>query len=166
MNKKDSIILPIIEIILMVFIIIIAYITVNNYNNSLNNDYINNNLSIKIDNNNNTLYVLNDIDAIQKLENNVINISNYNNENTKYKLIMKIKKDRQLDYKLIKIKIDDQIFSLDNKYIKEDNNYLYFDLTHQNVDKEDEIKFIMWLNEEVKDPSDYIFSYNFYVETI
>ncbi len=166
MNKKDSIILPIIEIILMVFIIIIAYITVNNYNNSLNNDYINNNLSIKIDNNNNTLYVLNDIDAIQKLENNVINISNYNNENTKYKLIMKIKKDRQLDYKLIKIKIDDQIFSLDNKYIKEDNNYLYFDLTHQNIDKEDEIKFIMWLNEEVKDPSDYIFSYNFYVETI
>lgn len=166
MNKKDSIILPIIEIILMVFIIIIAYITVNNYNNSLNNDYINSNLSIKIDNNNNTLYVLNDIDAIQKLENNVINISNYNNENTKYKLIMKIKKDRQLDYKLIKIKIDDQIFSLDNKYIKEDNNYLYFDLTHQNVDKEDEIKFIMWLNEEVKDPSDYIFSYNFYVETI
>ena len=166
MNKKDSIILPIIEIILMVFIIIIAYITVNNYNNSLNNDYINNNLSIKIDNNNNTLYVLNDIYAIQKLENNVINISNYNNENTKYKLIMKIKKDRQLDYKLIKIKIDDQIFSLDNKYIKEDNNYLYFDLTHQNIDKEDEIKFIMWLNEEVKDPSDYIFSYNFYVETI
>ena len=166
MNKKDSIILPIIEIILMIFIIIIAYITVNNYNNSLNNDYINNNLSIKIDNNNNTLYVLNDIDAIQKLENNVINISNYNNENTKYKLIMKIKKDRQLDYKLIKIKIDDQIFSLDNKYIKEDNNYLYFDLTHQNIDKEDEIKFIMWLNEEVKDPSDYIFSYNFYVETI
>ena len=166
MNKKDSIILPIIEIILMVFIIIIAYITVNNYNNSLNNDYINSNLSIKIDNNNNTLYVLNDIDAIQKLENNVINISNYNNENTKYKLIMKIKKDRQLDYKLIKIKIDDQIFSLDNKYIKEDNNYLYFDLTHQNIDKEDEIKFIMWLNEEVKDPSDYIFSYNFYVETI
>ena len=166
MNKKDSIILPIIEIILMVFIIIIAYITVNNYNNSLNNDYINNNLSIKIDNNNNTLYVLNDIDAIQKLENNVINISNYNNENTKYKLIMKIKKDRQLDYKLIKIKIDDQIFRLDNKYIKEDNNYIYFDLTHQNVDKEDEIKFIMWLNEEVKDPSDYIFSYNFYVETI
>ena len=166
MNKKDSIILPIIEIILMVFIIIIAYITVNNYNNSLNNDYINNNLSIKIDNNNNTLYVLNDIDAIQKLENNVINISNYNNENTKYKLIMKIKKDRQLDYKLIKIKIDDQIFGLDNKYIKEDNNYLYFDLTHQNIDKEDEIKFIMWLNEEVKDPSDYIFSYNFYVETI
>ena len=166
MNKKDSIILPIIEIILMVFIIIIAYITVNNYNNSLNNDYINNNLSIKIDNNNNTLYVLNDIDAIQKLENNVINISNYNNENTKYKIIMKIKKDRQLDYKLIKIKIDDQIFSLDNKYIKEDNNYLYFDLTHQSIDKEDEIKFIMWLNEEVKDPSDYIFSYNFYVETI
>ena len=159
--KNDSIILPIIEILFMMFIIVIVYFCINSFN--INYDLVNN-LSIDVDYNNNYLYVLNN-DEVDFLDNNNIKILNYDNKDINYRLVMKLKKDN-FDYNNINMKLDNNKFSLSSKFIGEDNDYLYFDLTHQNVSKYDNLEYVMWLSSDVDNPSDYVFSYNFYVEKI
>ncbi len=159
--KNDSIILPIIEILFMIFIIVIVYFCINSFN--INYDLVNN-LSIDVDYNNNYLYVLNN-DEVDFLDNNNIKILNYDNKDINYRLVMKLKKDN-FDYNNINMKLDNNKFSLSSKFIGEDNDYLYFDLTHQNISKSDDLEYVMWLSSDVDNPSDYVFSYNFYVEKI
>lgn len=167
MHKINSILLPIIEIIMMIFIIIISCILVNNYNNNFNKEIIeNNNLAINLNDNTDKLYVLSDEEASKKLKSATINISNYNNNVIKYRLIMKVKKNNNLNYEMIKMKLNDQIFNLATKYSYEDNNYLYFELIRSNIDKENKIEYAIWLNEEIVNYYDYKLNYKFYVETV
>ena len=97
--KNDSIILPIIEILFMIFIIVIVYFCINSFN--INYDLVNN-LSIDVDYKNNYLYVL-DNDEVDFLDNNNIKILNYDNKDINYRLVMKLKKDN-FDYNIVSCK--------------------------------------------------------------
>lgn len=165
---KKSIVSYIIEIIFITFLVIFSYFMINNsaYAKVDKNFVEDNNIKIDIINNNIYLQPMNDEYAKNNLKDTIINITNYNSKNISYKFYMQIKKDKQINYDNLKVKVDNQIFSLSSKYSHEDNDYVYFDLIHKNINKTNNINFNMWLDENTKDYSNYTFSYNFSIERI
>ena len=159
----------VLEILFIIGFICFTYYMINNgaYSKIDKKFVEDNNIAVSILNNNNkVLRPMSDIYARNSLESTIINIKNYNSNDIEYKLFMRIRKNNNLDYSDLKIKVDNEIYSLDTRYDWEDNDYLYFDLVHKKVKDYNNVKFAMWLDENVGDYSNYNFSYNFYVESI
>ena len=166
---KRGIISYLIEIIFIIGLLLFAYYIINNSDyKKINKAFIeNNNIAISIkENNNYYLKPMSDSYAQDNALCSVINIRNYNDNNINYKLFMRIKKDKKINFQNLKIRVDNDIFRLNTKYDYEDDEYQYFDLVHKNVDVNNDVNFAMWLDENVNDVNNYNFSYNFYVERI
>ena len=165
---KRGIISYIIEIIITTGLIYFSYYMISNCQvNKLDKKFIeDNNISINITNNNNSLKPMSDSYALNNLDNTIINVKNYNDNEIDYKLLMRIKKGNELDFEQLKIKLDNEVFRLNTKYVYEDEEYIYFDLTHKKVDDLNNVNFAMWLDENIENYNNYSFSYNFYIERI
>lgn len=167
MVDTNKLILLIIEILVMLLVIVFTGMLCRNLNNNISSEVVSNNsIDIKVvKNNNNLLYPMTDSYASNNSDETILNISNYSNKGVKCRLLMMIKNEDNLDYNVLKVKIDDEIFNLNNKYIYEDENYLYFDLTHKQIDKQSNISFAMWLDENTKEFNNSVV-YNFSVQKI
>lgn len=166
MNK--GIVSYLVEIVMAVIVIIITLYMVNNNSLSkVDKDFVmDNNIAVKIlENNSSVLRPMSDRYAKDNAGNIVINVTNYNNDSVNYKLFMRVEKNNNLNYNYLKIKVDDDIFRLNTKYDYEDEDYLYFDIGHKNVDNYNNVNFAMWLDEDAV-YDNYSFSYNFYIERI
>jgi len=165
---EKTVISYILEICILLCVICVSFILCKEVGESLNSENVKmNSLSLEIiENNYDMLYPMTDNYAKNNLEGIVLNISNYNKNDINCRLLMVLEKDKDLEYNNLKIKVDEEIFSLDNRYVYEDDDFLYFDLTHREVDKNENINFAMWLDENTKDLSKYSFTYNFLVEKI
>lgn len=158
----------IIEIIITLFLVVVSYVLCDDLNNRLSSSSVkNNSVSVEIIKSNKTmLYPMTDSYARNNVDDTVLNILNYNNDDINCRLLMLIEKEEDLNYNNLKIKVDEDIFSLDKRYLYEDDSYLYFDLAHREIDKNKNISFAMWLDENTNDLSNYNFTYNFLVEKI
>lgn len=158
----------IIEIFILVTIIIAtSFIYSDNELDDKLDKAINDNLVLDYDYNKiTTLMPMSDKRGVEKKDNGVIRVTNYNNKKLDYRVIMKVTNDKKIDYSYLKIELNNQVFSLDSKYLYEDDDYLYFDITHSNIDDIDNFGFNMWLDENVDNINDYRFNYNFIVEKI
>lgn len=165
---KRGIISYLIEIIITIGLIAFSYYLITNCQlNKLDKEFIEDkNISINVTNNNNSLKPMSDSYALNNLDNTIIKVKNYNDNEVDYKLFMRIKKGNELDFEQLKIKVDNDVFRLNTKYDYEDEEYLYFDLTHKKIDDSNNVNFAMWLDENIENYNNYSFSYNFYIERI
>lgn len=165
---KRGILYYVVEIVFVIMLVIFTgYIVNNNSLNSVDIDFIkDNNLAINYHDNSDVLMPMSDSYAMNNIDKSVINVTNYNSDDIEYKLFMRVKKDKDLDFNQLKVMLNDDIFRLYSKYDYEDSNYLYFDLAHQKVNNINNVNFAMWLDKSVDNSSLYSFSYNFYIERI
>jgi len=165
---KRSISGLVIEIIITLSLVVVSYILCDDLNKKLSQDAIkNNSVSLEIiKSNNGLLYPMTDSYAKNNVDDTVLNILNYNNNDVNCRLLMLIQKKDKFNYDNLKIRIDNEIFILNSKYLCEDDNYLYFDLAHREIDKNKNVSFAMWLDENTNDLSNNSFTYNFTVEQI
>ena len=159
------------ELIVVFIILVTTYSYWDRLDNKMEKSNLiaqNNSLGINIvENNISKLYPMTDEYAIENIDDTIINISNTYKDNLNYKLGMKINKNNNLDYKHLKIKVNNEIYSLDSRYDGEDQDYVYFDLIKKEIDTNSDVNFAMWLDEDAyKKNNVYNFTYSFYVEKI
>ena len=109
------------------------------------------NLSINVVNRNEYyLFPMTDEYAIENLEKNTIKVSNYNDDNKEYSLYLKVDKNSTTDINSLNFMFNDKIIDFNEIYSYEDENYIYYQVYHNNVRKCDYIDYIFWLKEDSK----------------
>ena len=101
------------------------------------------NLSINVVNRNEYyLFPMTDEYAIDNLEKNTIKVSNYNDDNKEYSLYLKVDKNSTTDINSLNFMFNDKIIDFNEIYSYEDENYIYYQVYHNNVRKCDYIDYI------------------------
>lgn len=116
--------------------------------------------------NNKLLFPMTDNYAINNLDATIINVNNLTNTEVNYCLLLKVRKDSDLDYHILKIKVDNEIKYLKNLYVYEDEDYFYFDIKDSNIIDANNTSFMMWISDEASNYNGGSINYSFTVQNI
>lgn len=106
------------------------------------------NYNIDVDANNEMLYLVSDEYARNNMVVDNIKISG---NSGKYNLYMRLDNSSTLDVASIKILVNDREFCLSDLYDYEVDGYTYYNIYSDNIIKEDNISFKLWLSNSLVD---------------
>lgn len=113
---------------------------------------------------NSKLAMLSDSEAVSSLEEDIIQLENKLDYNTNYELYLQVtKQDNMNNYK---VKVNDNIYYLNDIYSYEDDNYIYYELLNNTINSKElqEISFIIWIDDKSSIVSSNSFTYNFLIK--
>lgn len=107
--------------------------------------------SVNVVSNNETLYLVSDEYAKNKMEYDNIQINNNSNTASDYKLYLRLDDNSTLDINSLKVSVNDEEYILNDLYEYEIDGYKYYNIHDSLIDKVDNVSFKVWISNSLVD---------------